>query len=63
MERFRDGIDDKLYERLNLLEPANLHELVNKAISQENAMKKATGTKRGCLVSLRAAGLVKSFAL
>jgi hypothetical protein len=23
MERFRDGLDGKLYERLNLLEPAN----------------------------------------
>jgi hypothetical protein len=41
MERFRDGLDGKLYERLNLLEPENFHELVNKAISQEDAMKKA----------------------
>jgi hypothetical protein len=32
MERFCDGLDGKLYERLNLLEPANFHELVNKAI-------------------------------
>jgi hypothetical protein len=40
MERFRDGLDGKLYERLNLLKPANFHELVNKAISQEDAMKK-----------------------
>jgi hypothetical protein len=40
MERFRDGLDGKLYERLNLLEPANFHELVNKAISQEDAIKK-----------------------
>jgi hypothetical protein len=40
-ERFRDGIDGKLYERLNLLEPDSFHELVNKAISQEDAMKKA----------------------
>jgi hypothetical protein len=39
MERSRDGLDGKLYERLNLLEPANFHELVNKAISQEDAMK------------------------
>jgi hypothetical protein len=30
MERFRDGLDGKLYERLNLLEPNNFHELVNK---------------------------------
>jgi hypothetical protein len=39
MKRSRDGLDGKLYERLNLLEPANFHELVNKAISQEDAMK------------------------
>jgi hypothetical protein len=41
MERFCDGLDGKLYERLNLLEPENFHELVNKANSQEDAMKKA----------------------
>jgi hypothetical protein len=46
MERFRDGLDGKLYERLNLLEPANFHELVNKAISQEDAMKKTHGDKK-----------------
>jgi hypothetical protein len=46
MERFRDGLDGKLYERLNLLEPANFHELVNKAIYQEDAMKKAHGDKK-----------------
>jgi hypothetical protein len=63
MERFRDGLDGKLYERLNLLEPANFHELVNKAISQEDAMKKAHGTRRGCLVSPRAAEQARSFAL
>jgi hypothetical protein len=46
MERFCDGLDGKLYKRLNLLEPANFHELVNKAISQEDAMKKAHGDKK-----------------
>jgi hypothetical protein len=46
MERFRDGLDGKLYERLNLLEPANFHELVNKAISQEDATKKAHGDNK-----------------
>jgi hypothetical protein len=35
-----------LYKRLNLLEPANFHELVNKAISQEDAMKKAHRDKK-----------------
>jgi hypothetical protein len=46
MERFRDGLDGKLYERLNLLEPENFHELVNKVISQEDAMKKAHRDKK-----------------
>jgi hypothetical protein len=46
MERFHDGLDGKLYERLNLLEPANFHELVNKSISQEDAMKKAHRDKK-----------------
>jgi hypothetical protein len=46
MERFCDGLDGKLYERLNLLKPANFHELVNKAISQEDAMKKAHKDKK-----------------
>jgi hypothetical protein len=46
MERFRDGLDGKLYERLNLLEPENFHDLVNKAISQEDTMKKAHRDKK-----------------
>jgi hypothetical protein len=46
MERFSDRLDGKLCERLNLLEPANFHELVNKAISQDDAMKKAHGDKK-----------------
>jgi hypothetical protein len=46
MERFRDGLDRKLYEHLNLLKPANFNELVNKAIFQEDAMKKAHGDKK-----------------
>jgi hypothetical protein len=46
MERFPDGLDGKLYERLNLLEPENFHELVNKAISQEDAMKQAHRDKK-----------------
>jgi hypothetical protein len=46
MERFRDGLDGDLYERLILLEPNSYHELVNKAISQEDAMKKAQKDKK-----------------
>jgi hypothetical protein len=40
MERFCDGLRSELYERLNLLEPNGYHELVNKAISQEDALMK-----------------------
>jgi hypothetical protein len=46
MKRFRDGLDGKFYEQLNLHEPENFHELVNKAISQEDAMKKAHRDKK-----------------
>jgi hypothetical protein len=46
IERLCDGLDGKLYERLNLLEPDSFHELVNKAISQQDAMKKAHRDKK-----------------
>jgi hypothetical protein len=46
MECFRDGLKGDLYERLNLLEPNNYHELVNKAISQEDAMMKVQKEKK-----------------
>jgi hypothetical protein len=46
MERFRDGLKSELYERLNLLKPNNYHELVNKAISQEDAMMKVQKEKK-----------------
>jgi hypothetical protein len=41
LERFRDGLHGDLYERLNLYEPNSYQDLVNKAISQEDAMTKA----------------------
>jgi hypothetical protein len=41
MECFRDGLGCDLYERLILLDPNSYCELVNKAISQKDAMKKA----------------------
>jgi hypothetical protein len=41
IERFRDGLHGDLYERLNLYEPNNYQDLVNKAISQEDAMSKS----------------------
>jgi hypothetical protein len=63
IERFCDGLDGKLYERLNLLEPENFHELVNKAISQEDAMKKAHRDEKRPSVFLRVAERTRSFAL
>jgi hypothetical protein len=41
IECFRDGLNGDLYERLNLYEPNNYQDLVNKAVSQEDAMTKA----------------------
>jgi hypothetical protein len=46
MEHFCDGLKSELYERLNLLEPNSYHELVNKAISQEDAMMKVQKEKK-----------------
>jgi hypothetical protein len=63
MERFRDGLDGKLYEHLNLLEPANFHELVNKAISQDDAMKKSHGDKKRMPGFTLGSGRARSFAL
>jgi hypothetical protein len=40
MERFCDGLRSELYERLIQLETNSYHELVNKAISQGDAMMK-----------------------
>jgi hypothetical protein len=61
MERFRDGLDGKLYERLNLLELENFHELVNKAISQEDAMKKAHMVKKRSFGFAPGSGTNKKF--
>jgi hypothetical protein len=41
IECFRDGLHGDLYEGLNLYEPNSYQDLVNKAISQEDAMSKA----------------------
>jgi hypothetical protein len=62
IERFRDGLNGKLYERLNLLEPDSFHELVNKAISQEDAMKKTHRVKKRPSILLQVAELTRSFA-
>jgi hypothetical protein len=47
IERFCDGLHRDLYERLNLYEANNYQDLVNKAISQEDAMSKAGRIGRG----------------
>jgi hypothetical protein len=61
MERFPDGLDGKLYERLNLLEPANFQELVNMAILQEDAMKKAHGDNKRMSGFTQGSGTSKKF--
>jgi hypothetical protein len=63
MEIFHDGLDGKLYERLNLLEPENFHKLVNKAISQEHAMKKAHRDKKRLYSFAPGSGTNKRFRL
>jgi hypothetical protein len=40
-ERLKEGLNGDLYEQLNLVESESYHELVNKAISQEHAMRRA----------------------
>jgi hypothetical protein len=63
MERFRDGLKSELYERLNLLEPNSYHELVNKAISQEDAMMKVhKRRRRGRTTLLREMDRARNFA-
>jgi hypothetical protein len=61
IERFCDGLDGKLYDRLNLLEPDNFHELVNKAISQEDAMKRAHRDKKRQVGFASGSGTNKKF--
>jgi hypothetical protein len=38
LESFCDVLDGELYEWLNLIDPNNFHEIVNKAISQEGML-------------------------
>ena len=46
MERFRNGLDGELYERLNLATLDSYSELVNMVISQEDAMKRAQNDRK-----------------
>jgi hypothetical protein len=61
IERFCDGLDDKLYERLNLLEPDSFHELVNKDISQEDAITKSHKEKKRLCGFASGSGTNKKF--
>jgi hypothetical protein len=46
MELFREVLNSKLAERLNLVKFDSYPKLVNKAISQEDAMKRAQAEKK-----------------
>jgi hypothetical protein len=46
IERFRDWLHGDLYERINFYEPNSYQDLVNKAISQEDAMSKAQKNRK-----------------
>jgi hypothetical protein len=46
MELFREGLNSKLPERLNLVKFDSYPMLVNKAISQEDAMKRAQAERK-----------------
>jgi hypothetical protein len=46
MELFREGLNSKLAERLNLVKFDRYPMLVNKAISQEDAMKRAQAERK-----------------
>jgi hypothetical protein len=61
IERFRDGLHGDLYERLNLYEPNNYQDLVNKAISQEDAMSKAQKDRKRQAGFTATGGLGKKF--
>jgi hypothetical protein len=61
IERFRDGLHGDLCERLNLYEPNSYQDLVNKAISQEDAMTKAQKDRRRQAGFITAGGSAKMF--
>jgi hypothetical protein len=61
IEHFLDGLHRDLYERLNLYEPNNYQDLVNKAISQENTMTKAQKDRKRQARFTTAGGSGKKF--
>jgi hypothetical protein len=46
MDCFRRGLDPELYEKLNPIKTNSYHEIVDLAISQEDAMKKVQNAKK-----------------
>jgi predicted glycosyltransferase len=46
MDRFPKGLDPELYEKLNPIKTTSYHEIVDLAISQEDAMKKVQNAKK-----------------
>jgi hypothetical protein len=46
MDRFRRGLDPELYQKLNPIKTNSYHEIVDLAISQEDAMKKVQNAKK-----------------
>jgi hypothetical protein len=46
MDLFREGLNSKLSERLNLVKCDSYPMLVNKAITQEDAMKRAEAKRK-----------------
>jgi hypothetical protein len=46
IDRFRRGLDPELYEKLNPIKTNSYHEIVDLAISQEDAMKKVQNAKK-----------------
>jgi hypothetical protein len=61
MERFREGLDGELYERLNLIKIESYPELVNLAISQEDAMKRAQQDRKRKFNQASGSGQGKKF--
>jgi hypothetical protein len=61
IEHFHDGLHGDLYERLKLSEPNNYHDLVNKAISQEDVMTKAQKDRKRQAVFTTTGGAGKKF--
>jgi hypothetical protein len=46
MDRFRRGLDPELYEKLNPIKTNSYHEIVDLAISQEDAIKRVQNAKK-----------------